>query len=62
MSVHMSFAFLFKKTLLKMSLSVVRSALGVLTSTGKLIIFTPTVSWVKYVSDFCGHILATTIP
>ena len=58
----MNFSFFVDNTLLKMSLAVVRSALGVLTSPGKLIKISPIVSQVRYVSSFCGHILATNIP
>ena len=52
MSLHMNFVFLAKRTLLKTSLYVVRSAVGVVMSPGKLIILPPTVSRMRGVSDF----------
>ena len=45
-----------------MSLAVVRSAVGVVTSPGNLIKFPPTVKQVQFISDFCGHIVATVLP
>ena len=48
MSLHMNFSALVKKTMLKMSLAVIRSAVGVVTSPGKLIRFNPTVSRVQF--------------
>ena len=62
MSTHMNFLFLVDRTLLKTSLGVVRYAIGVVTSPGKLIIFTITVSCVQRISDFCGCISATILP
>ena len=62
MSAHMNFAFFVDNTLLKMSLAVMRSAVGVVTSPGKLIKFPPTVSLVRCVSAFYGLISATIIP
>ena len=62
MSAHMNFAFFVDNTVLKMSLDVMRSAVGVVTSPGKLIKFPPTVSLVRCVSAFCGLILATILP
>ena len=61
MLAHINVVFLVKRTLFKMILAVVRFAVGVLTSPGKLIIFPPTVSRVLCVSDFCGRISATII-
>ena len=52
MSAHMNFSFLVDRTLLKISLSVVRSTVVVVTSPGELIIFFTTVSQVKFVSAF----------
>ena len=62
MSAHMNFAVFVDNKLLKMSLVGMRSAVGVVTSPGKLIKFTPTASLVRCVSAFCGRILATIIP
>ena len=62
MLAHMNFGFLVDRKLLKMRLDVVKYAAGVLKSPGKLIIFSPTVSWVQCVSDFCLRISATIIP
>ena len=44
---------------LNMSLSVIMSAIGVVTSPGKFVKYTPTVSEVQCVSSFCGRILDT---
>ena len=55
----MNFLFLVDRTLLKMSLAVVRSDVYLVTSPGKLIIFPPKLSRVRFVSAFCGHISAT---
>ena len=55
------FCILAERKLLKMSLSGLISSVGVITSPGKLIIASPTVSRVLCVSDFCGCILATNI-
>ena len=62
MVVHINFAFFVERKILKMSLDVVRSDVGVVMSPGKLIIFPPTVSCMLRVSDFCDNILATIIP
>ena len=62
MSAHMNFVFFVDNTLLKMSLAIMRSAVGVVTSPGKLIKFPPTVSLVQCVSAFYGLILATILP
>ena len=59
MLVHMSSAFLVERTLLKMSLAVVISAVGAEITPRKLIIFPPTLSQVRRVSDFCGSISST---
>ena len=56
------FLFFVDNTLLKMSLSVIKYAVGGETSPGKLIKFPPTVILVKCVSAFCGIILATILP
>ena len=56
------FSFFVDNTLLKMSLSVMKYALGVVTSPGKLIKSPPTVIWVRCVSVFCGLISATILP
>ena len=56
MYAHMNFAFFVDNTLLKMSLAVIRSDVGVVILPGKLIKFPPTVSLVRYVSAFCGII------
>ena len=45
-----------------MSLAVIRSSVGVVTSPGKLIKFPPTEILVRCVSAFCSRILATIIP
>ena len=62
MYVHMNFTFFVDNKLLKMSLAVMGSDVGVVTSPGKLIKFPPTVSWVQCVSAFCVCISATIIP
>ena len=62
MYASMNFAFEFDRTLLKMSLYAVRSDVGVVTSPGRLIRLPPAVSWVRFVSDFCGRISTTVIP
>ena len=62
MSAHMNFAFFVDNTLLKMSLAVMISDVGVVTSPGKLIKFPPTVSMVQCSSAFCGLILAKVLP
>ena len=62
MFAHMNFSFLVEITLLKISLVVVISSVGVVMSPGKLIIFTPTAIQVQYVSDFCRCISATIFP
>ena len=61
MSEHMNFVFFVDNTLLKMILDIMRYAVGVVTSTGKLIKFPPTLSLVRCVPAFCGLILATII-
>ena len=58
----MNFVFLVDNTPLKIILAVVRYAVGVVASPGKLIKFPPTVSQLLCVSAFCGRILATIIP
>ena len=62
MSAHMNLAFSVDNTMLKTSLAVMRSAVGVVTSPGKLIKFPSTVSLVQCVSSFYDIISATTIP
>ena len=62
MSSHINFAFFVDNKLLKMSLAVMRSAVGVVTSPGKLIKFPPIVSLVKCLSAFCGLISSTILP
>ena len=61
MLVHMTLSFWVEITLFKNNFSVFGSAVVVLTSLGDLIRFSPTVSWVRCVSYFCGHISATII-
>ena len=58
----MNFESFIDNTLLKMSLDIMRYAVGVVTSPEKLIEFPPTASMVRCVSDFCGRILATSLP
>ena len=58
MSAHMHFSFWVDRTLLKMILPILRSAVDVVTTWGKLVRFPPTVSQVRCVSDFCAHISA----
>ena len=62
MLAHINFASLVKRTLLKMSLAIVRSSIGVIMSPGKLIISPPTVSQVQCVSGFCVKFSATILP
>ena len=45
-----------------MSLDIMRYAVGVVTSPGKLIKSPPIVSLVRCVSAFCGRILAAILP
>ena len=52
MSVHINFVFFVDNTLLKISLAVMRYAVGAVISLGKLIKFPPTVSLVRCVSAF----------
>ena len=59
---HINADFLVERKVLNMSLAVVRYDIGVVTPPGKLIIFPPTVSQVRFVSDFCGCISDTIIP
>ena len=58
----MNFEFFVDNTLLNMSLAVIRSSVGVVTSPGKLIKFTPTVIRVRCVSAFFGLISAKISP
>ena len=62
MSTETNYILFVDNTLLKMSLSVVRSAIFFVTSPGKLITSPPTVSQLLCVSAFCGRILTTIIP
>ena len=62
MSTQMIFSFLVDNTMLNIRLIVMRSAVGVVTSPGKLIKFPLAVNLVRCVSAFCGLILATIIP
>ena len=59
---HMDFSFFVERSLLKISLDVIRYAVGVVSSPGELTRFTPKLSRVQCVSDFCGHIYSTNIP
>ena len=62
MSAHMNFSFFVNNKLLNMSLAVVKSPVGVVSSPGKLIKFPATVSWMRCVSDFWDCISATILP
>ena len=59
---NMNFSFLVNRILLEISLAVVRYNVGVVELPGKLIISTPTVSLVRYVSAFYDRVLATIFP
>ena len=58
----MNFVLLVDRTLMKMSLYVVRSAVSVVRPPGKLIRFSTTASLVQCVSAFCSHTLPTILP
>ena len=59
MLVHMDFDFWVQKNPLKMSLAVLKVSVGVVMSPGKLIIFPPTISWIRCASSFNSNILVT---
>lgn len=58
----MNFALGVEMTLLKSILAVVKLAVGVLTSSGYLMRLPPTVSWVRWVSSFCGRMFTQILP
>ena len=62
MTAHMNFTSFVDNTRLKISLDVIRYAVGAVTSPWKVIKFPPTLSPVRCVSAFCGRILAKIIP